>query len=407
MADQHATQEWIIVVGNADIDSLVESAAARVHADLRIEFTDNPGSLSSVIGNREVNLVICELRLIPDLQRFLEEFNEYYPDIPLVLISQRQDVEEVVEMMRKGVFHVLPEPVSSHELHRALLPALVVARNRRELRERKRIMRRDMEMAQHLQLNLLPPREMVLSGGAVVSTRHIPAEILGGDFFDVTEIDHEHIGMIMADVCGHGVAASLVVVVLKTLLLNAAPFVRTPSMFLEHMNVQLLKIVPESYFLTCFYGILNTTTGLLRYASCGHPPPFLIRKNGIMERLHSRGFFLGLDPRLDLEEQSTHLSAGDQIVAFTDGLTDIRIDPKESYGDQRLERCVAANIGATASALLDRIIEDVRHLTNGRIPEDDIALMCVEYRPNAVTQSSGTAWLDPERESESMVPSRT
>jgi len=324
-----------------------------------------------------------------------------------VLISQRQDVEEVVEMMRKGVFHVLPEPVSSHELHRALLPALVVARNRRELRERKRIMRRDMEMAQHLQLNLLPPREMVLSGGAVVSTRHIPAEILGGDFFDVTEIDHEHIGMIMADVCGHGVAASLVVVVLKTLLLNAAPFVRTPSMFLEHMNVQLLKIVPESYFLTCFYGILNTTTGLLRYASCGHPPPFLIRKNGIMERLHSRGFFLGLDPRLDLEEQSTHLSAGDQIVAFTDGLTDIRIDPKESYGDQRLERCVAANIGATASALLDRIIEDVRHLTNGRIPEDDIALMCVEYRPNAVTQSSGTAWLDPERESESMVPSRT
>jgi len=219
-----------------------------------------------------------------------------------------------------------------------------------------------------------------------VSTRHIPAEILGGDFFDVTEIDNDHVGMIMADVCGHGVAASLVVVVLKTLLLNAAPFVKAPAMFLEHLNIQLLKVVPETYYLTCFYGILNTTTGLLKYASCGHPAPFLLRKNGTVERLQSRGFYLGLDPRLDLEEQSTVLEANDQILMFTDGLTDNRVSESESYGEQRLESCISHHVGLPASQLLDRIIEEVRELTEGRIPDDDIALMCLEYRQTSANK---------------------
>jgi serine phosphatase RsbU (regulator of sigma subunit) len=388
MSKRSTTQEWIIVVGGAELLSLVKSASTHADADLRLDSTSDPGLLIAVIDNREVDLVVCDSRLIPDPGSFLEEFNDANPEIPLALVSRSQEIENVVDIMRKGAFHVLPEPVNPHEMHRMLMLALVVARNRRELRERKRIMLRDMEMAQHIQLSLLPPREIALPTGAVISTRHIPAEILGGDFFDVTEIDDLHIGIIMADVCGHGVAASLVVVVLKTLLLNAAPFVKTPSMFLEHLNVQLLKIVPESYYLTCFYGILNTTTGLLKYASCGHPPPFLVRKSGTLERLKSRGFFLGLDPQLDLEEQSTVLEANDQIIAFTDGLVDIQIDAQESYGDNRLERCLAANIGLPASQILDRVIENVHDLTHGRIPDDDIALMCVEYRPQIELKSA-------------------
>jgi serine phosphatase RsbU (regulator of sigma subunit)/CheY-like chemotaxis protein len=391
MPEPSAKQEWIVVMGDPELQSMVDSAAAKSDANLKVDSTADPDALSTLFKNRLVSLIICDSDLIPDPGHFLEVFNSDYPEIPLLLISQNQEMIETVEVMRKGAFNVLAAHVSPIELQRVLMLGLVVARNRRELQDRKRIMLRDLEMAQYIQLSLLPPREMAIPGGAAVSTRHIPAEILGGDFFDIAEIEREHIGMIIADVCGHGVAASLVVVVLKTLLLNAAPFVKTPAMFLEHLNIQLLKIVPESNYLSCFYGILNTTTGLLRYASCGHPSPFLLRKDGTLERLQSRGFYLGLDPKLDLEEQSTILDAGDQIISFTDGLTDIRIDEKESYGDERLERCITAYRGLPASKLLDRIIEDVRELTQGRIPDDDIALMCLEYRPQSKKTASAQA----------------
>jgi sigma-B regulation protein RsbU (phosphoserine phosphatase) len=288
--------------------------------------------------------------------------------------------------MRKGAFHVLPAPVNPKELHRVLVLGLVVARNRRELRERKRIMQRDLEMAQHIQLSLLPAREMAISGGAAISTRHIPAEILGGDFFDVTPLDQQHLGIVIADVSGHGVAASLVVVVLKTLLMNAAPFVRTPAMFLEHLNIQLIKMLPESYYLTCFYGILNTASGELRYANCGHPSPFLLRKDAGLQRLQSRGFYLGLDPRLDVEEQSVILQTGDRVILYTDGVTDLRITENESYGEERLAQCLASYSKLPASKLLDSVIYDLREKTAGRVPEDDIALMCVEFCPDKATK---------------------
>jgi len=372
-------EEWVIVVGDPNLYDLVTSTLSQVDSHLKILHTTDPYTLNSLIDNREVDLVICDLGMVSPVENFLESFLEKTPEIPLLLISRNPEVEEAVEAMRKGAFHVLPAPVDPHELHRVMVLGLVVAANRRELRERKRIMQRDLEMAQHIQLNLLPPREMAIPGGVVVSTRHIPAEILGGDFFDVTPIDHQHIGIVIADVSGHGVAASLVVVVLKTLLMNAAPFVRTPAMFLEHLNIQLIKMLPESYYLTCFYGILNTTSGELCYANCGHPSPFLLRRDTSVELLKSRGFYLGLDPRLDVEEQYITLHNDDRIILYTDGLIDLRIAENESYGEKNLVRSLESHRELPASQMLDRVIDDLRQQTGGRIPEDDIALMCVEF----------------------------
>jgi sigma-B regulation protein RsbU (phosphoserine phosphatase) len=203
--------------------------------------------------------------------------------------------------------------------------------------------------------------------------------VLGGDFFDVAAIDNKHIGMVMADVSGHGVAASLVVVVLKTLLLNAAAYVKTPAKFMENVNEQLLKVIPETYYLTCFYGILNTKNGQLNYTSCGHPPPFLLRKKGGCERLECKGFFLGLDPRLELEQKSEVLSPGDQVILYTDGVTDNRINEHVQYGEERLRQSILLHAGQSASQLLDGLVQDFHHHTGNRTPDDDVALMCVEY----------------------------
>jgi serine phosphatase RsbU (regulator of sigma subunit) len=373
-------EEWVIVLGDANLHKLVASTLSQVDSTLKIQHTTDPDSLSILIGNREIDLVVCDVTLVSTVGKFLESFREKTPEIPLLLISHNPEIEEAVEAMRKGAFHVLPAPIDPRELHRVMVLGLVVAAHRRELRERKRIMQRDLEMAQHIQLSLLPPREQVIPGGVAVSTRHIPAEILGGDFFDVTPVDHQHIAIVIADVSGHGVAASLVVVVLKTLLMNAAPFVRTPAMFLEHLNIQLIKMLPESYYLTCFYGILNTTTGELHYANCGHPAPFLLKKDSSLEPLKSRGFYLGLDPRLDVEERLVTLNDNDRLILFTDGLTDLRISETESYGAERLAQCLEIHRDLPASQLLDRVIDDLRDQTHHRIPEDDIALVCVEYR---------------------------
>jgi len=386
MPSQTTIEEWVIIVGDPNLYDLVTSTLSHVDSNLKILHTTNPNNLNSLIENREVDLVICDLGMVSSMGNFLDSFNEKSPEIPLLLISQNPEVEDAVEAMRKGAFHVLPAPVNPHELHRVMVLGLVVAANRRELRERKRIMQRDLEMAQHIQLSLLPAREMVVPGGVAVSTRHIPAEIMGGDFFDVTPIDHQHIGIVIADVSGHGIAASLVVVVLKTLLMNAAPFVRTPAVFLEHLNIQLIKMLPESYYLTCFYGILNTTTGELCYSNCGHPSPFLLRMDTSVEHLKSRGFYLGLDPRLDVEEQYISLHNGDRIVLYTDGLTDLRVSENESYGEKNLLHCLESHCDLPASQMLDRVIDDLRQQTGGRIPEDDIALMCVEFCPEKLTK---------------------
>ncbi len=401
MLTDSAIDEWIVVVGSESLRSSLCLALGELDASLKIDYTDDPGTLDSLIENRTIDLLVFDQAMSSDPGGFLESFNQKKPDIPVLLISRSEEVRQAVEVMRKGAFHVLPTPINPHELERVLALGLEVARNRRELRERKRIMRRDLEMAQHIQMGLLPPRELAIPGGAAISTRHIPAEVLGGDFYDVAAIDNKHIGMLIADVSGHGVAASLVVVVLKTLLLNAAAFVKTPAKFMESINTQLLKIIPESYYLTCFYGILNTKTGNLSYTSCGHPSPFLLRKDGGCERLECRGFFLGLDPRLDLEQKSKVLNPGDQIILFTDGITDNRINEHEQYGDERLQQSILKHAGLPASQLLDNLIQDFHHRTGDRTPDDDVALMCVEYRPEKASKAKKSVAEEPVTEQES------
>jgi sigma-B regulation protein RsbU (phosphoserine phosphatase) len=401
MPNASTLDEWVIVVGEAGLRSLVVDALQQVDSSVKCSSTIDTTELASLVENRQVNLVVFDLGLTSDPEAFLEAFEQDYPDVPVLLVSGTRKVREAVEIMRKGAFHVLPTPVDPDELSRVLMLGQEVARSRRELQERKRIMRRDLEMAQHIQLSLLPPREMAIPGGAIVSTRHIPAEILGGDFFDVAPLGDKHIGMMMADVSGHGVSASLVVVVLKTLLLNAAPFMKAPAKFLENMNSQLMKIIPESFYLTCFYGILNTSTGHLGFASCGHPAPFLLRKSGRIERLESRGFFLGLDPRLDLEQKASVLKEGDRVVLFTDGVTDRRVKDSEPFGIQRLQYSIVRHADSTASQLLDRIIEDLRNQAGDRLPEDDIALMCVEYRPEEGSKGEQSALEDAVGDGES------
>ena len=110
---------------------------------------------------------------------------------------------------------------------------------------------------------------------------------------------------------------------------------------------------------------------------------------------------MGLDPRLELEQKSEVLIPGDQIILYTDGITDNRISEHIQYGDERLRQSILLHAGLPASQLLDSLIQDFHHHIGDRTPDDDVALMCVEYRREKASNAKKSVAEDVVTERES------
>lgn len=237
----------------------------------------------------------------------------------------------------------------------------------------------ELQVARALQLAILPAA-FPATPGCQGAARMIPATTMGGDFYDYIELADGRIGLVIADVSGHGVPAAFFMAVARTNLREVAARHADPGECLSQTNDILCAQNPLDLFVTVFYCILDPPTGVLRYANGGHNPPYVRRSAGAIESLDGAGgLVLGAMPGVEYPNHTLQLQRGDRLVLYTDGITEAFSPTEELYGAKRLVDEVRVHGGGTPAALVERICQSVTSFAGPAPQSDDITLTVLTW----------------------------
>jgi len=262
----------------------------------------------------------------------------------------------------------------------------VVEERTRELREKNAALEKaqaqlkaELEVARALQLAILPSA-FPARPGCEAAARMIPATTMGGDFYDYIELPDGQIGLVIADVSGHGVPAAFFMAVARTNLRELAVRHTDPGECLAQTNDALCAQNPLELFVTVFYCILDPKTGVLRYANGGHNQPYVRRAAGPIESLDGAGgLVLGAMTGVKYPTHTAQLLRGDRLVLYTDGVTEAFNPTEELYGAERLVDEVHVHGGGTPTALVERICQSVTNFAGLEPQSDDITLTVLTW----------------------------
>ncbi len=238
-------------------------------------------------------------------------------------------------------------------------------------------------IADTLQQSLLPPKLPSIPG-LEIGARYQPASegtSVGGDFYDVFEIDLDHWAAVIGDVVGKGPQAAAMMGLARYTVRTAAMSESRPSRILATLNEAFLRQTSEQRFCTacCLRILRREDTARITLAAGGHPLPLLVRADGTLETAGTPGTLLGVFDDPTLEDEALDLGAGDAIVLYTDGVTDERRD-REEFGERRLTELVASLAGRHAQEMADEILRAVVDFRTER-PRDDIAILVIRKVP--------------------------
>jgi serine phosphatase RsbU (regulator of sigma subunit) len=243
----------------------------------------------------------------------------------------------------------------------------------------KERLERELELAADVQRSLL--REQLPQFPDYAFAAYLqPARQVGGDFYDVVEIDQEHVGILIADVADKGFHAALFMAVASTLFWQEGKHSLSPAAVATAVHQGMLEATTHDTFLTAFYGVLHRPSGRLIYTRAAQDRPLWYRPGRGVEALVGDGRFLGMIDGLKLEEYAIQLQPGDRLVLFSDGVPDATNLAEEQYGTSRLARVVEAGGELTAVPLINHIAQDVNQWRQNAPAFDDLTLLVMEVR---------------------------
>jgi len=311
----------------------------------------------------------------------LELVRKKYPEIPFIFVSGRLGEEAAIESLKSGATdYVLKNRLS--RLLPAVQRALAEAAERQERKnaeealwesERHRLQyQMELHYAAEIQAKLLP-RHYPCIPGFEVAARCLPAQQVGGDFFDWQEVCLGVWGFTLGDVMGKGLAAAMLMATVRAGLRSVAH--NRPKEALRLAEQALLEDLDNAdSFVTLFFGQLHAAAGRLTYVDCGHGYAFLRRASGEVEELAPRGLPLGVPVPKVFQEGAAILEQGDTLVLYSDGLIDAR--PELALDNLILARHLEGAVGA--QEMVDRLI--ALPGAEGRLPDDLTVLVvhCTE-----------------------------
>jgi sigma-B regulation protein RsbU (phosphoserine phosphatase) len=206
-----------------------------------------------------------------------------------------------------------------------------------------------------------------------------PAKEVGGDFYDFFFIDDEHLFFVIGDVSGKGVPASLFMAVTKTLFRAEVNRDTGPQDVMFRVNNALCRDNDTGMFVTVFCGILDTRTGQIQYANGGHNPPYVVRSNGRIENLSAGGVALGVIEEVSYKLVELVLEIGEQLVMFTDGVTEAMDKKGNLFTDDRLVETLANHQETSAEETTGDVLTAVRSFAAGAAQSDDITILVLKY----------------------------
>ncbi len=377
------THKILVVDDEPDLEPLVLQRMRRAIRQGVYEFVfarNGVEALEVLDREDDIDMVLSDINM-PEMDglTLLEQIPSVNPDIRAVIISAYGDMQNIRTAMNRGAFDFVTKPLDFDDLRITVDRTLQHVEEWREaLKSRDRLvtLQNELDVASKMQQSILPT---VFPSGPDYKTFGTmePARNVGGDFYDVINLEGNQVGLAIADVSGKGVPAALFMMSSRTLLKGASISFAEPGAVLAEVNNLLQEDDTAGMFVTMLYATYDPDSATFTYASGGHDPPLVIHADGSSTLLPlTGGIALGVVPGIPYAQQSYTLAPGDTVVLYTDGVTEAtNMDDKllgiegvrERYGpDHRSENAEATGI---------EVMEIVRDFTGDAPQHDDVTCL--------------------------------
>lgn len=254
----------------------------------------------------------------------------------------------------------------------------------REALEEKRRLDQDLELAQRIQQGLLP-RELPQVNKLDLSAFYLAAQNVGGDYYDVIELDDHRVGFAVADVSGKGIGGALMTTICRSVLRAHAGQYDDPAMVLREVNQTMTADIYEDMFVTMLYMVYNTETRELAMARAGHDPAFILHPDEeLVQTIESGGMAIGLvDGELFgeiIETTRVTLEPGATVLVYTDGITEAMNVSAEEWGKEPLARALVDSRDASPEGMCQTIRERVMGFVGDTPQSDDMTLLILKVQ---------------------------
>ena len=252
-----------------------------------------------------------------------------------------------------------------------------------EAAEKKRL-DQDLQVAYEIQRILLPTNAPEITGYQI-SGINIPAKQVSGDYYDYLAVDETHCGVVVADVSGKGVPASLIMAMCRSVLRSHAEGKLSPSAVLHRVNAQIFPDIKEDMFISMAYAILDKNSSSVTLSRAGHDAPLLYRASDkTVSKINPPGMAVGIDSgdvfNRVTGDFSLTLGPGDCLILYTDGVTEALDKSGEEFGMDNVIKSIQASAPEGAAAMITRLTDDLWTFVGARPQNDDITLIAIRKK---------------------------
>ena len=248
----------------------------------------------------------------------------------------------------------------------------------------KRRLDSDLQVAQEIQRILLPSKSPEVEGFEITGI-NVPARHVSGDYYDFLAVDKEHCGVVIADVSGKGVPASLIMATCRSVLRSQASGELSAAQVLKNVNERMFPDIKEDMFISMAYAILQANSSEVTLCRAGHDAPLLYRASDhSISKVNPPGMAVGIDSgevfNRVTKDYGVQLHRNDCLILYTDGVTEALDVDGEEFGMDRTNHAILESAPDGAVAILQRLTEDLKTFVGAAPQHDDITLIVIRKK---------------------------
>ena len=374
-------QKLILVVDDTPLNIGVITGALKDTYRTKVA-TSGAKALAIASAEEKPDLILLDV-MMPEMDGYEVcrrlKANPMTREIPVIFLTAQTESEDETRGFQVGAVDYVHKPFSPAVVKARVHTHLVLRETREKLAQQLLAIQKELETARLIQQSILPETVPQIVG-LDIAARYVPMAAVAGDFYDFILVDNKHVGILVADVSGHGMPAALIASMLKIALAAQSVHADDPARVLHGLN-QALCGKFQHHYVTAAYVFVDMNKRTLTYAGAGHPP--LLVWSGAspgVRDVTENGLFLGKFDFATYSSVELPLSAGDHGLLYTDGISEANNPDGVEFGSERFRQFLADEKNASANQLLDSLLEELACWSargEGEDLDDDITMVAI------------------------------